>query len=210
MFQFVVNGRTSTLTSLHPDLDQRFIELHAAYVGTTPFDWSGLERDATLFLATTPDRSGPHNQYFDNFTPIWNGLLAAGRYDDAEALWRAALAPVLKFEADNPPRQVHKGTAYYFWGMTAILRGDLDKGYALSHQAVEEDVLTTKSPFPDTPAYALATLNFAKHDQAFRAWVVAQAQYLNTHQNAYSAAYSRPFTLRTFVHGSSTPRQAPT
>ncbi len=198
MLQFVLNGRTISLNSLHPDLDKRFMELHAAHLGSTPFNWSDLERDAMVFLAGSPDRHLSHNQYFNNFTPVWNSLLTAGRFDDAEALWQAALNPVLKFERDNPPRKVHKGTAYYFWGMTSILRGDLDKGYALTHQAVEEDVLTTKSPFPDTPAYALATLNFAKHDQAFRSWVLAQAQFLNTRQNTYSTSYARAFTLEDF------------
>lgn len=198
MFQFVLGGRTISLNSLHPDLDKRFIELHAAYLGATPFNWADLQRDAKAFLAASPDRDGSHNHYFDNFTPIWNGLLAAGRFDDAEALWQAALDPVLQFEHDNPPRQAHKGTAYYFWGMTAIHRGDLDRGYALTHQAVEEDVLTTKTPYPSTPAYALATLNFAIHNQAFRSWVLAQADFLNVRQNAYSAAYGRRFTLEEF------------
>lgn len=197
-FQFVLGGRTISLNSLHPDLDKRFIELHSAYLGPTPFNWGDLHRDAKAFLATTPDRDPYHNSYFNNFTPIWNGLLASGRFDDAEGLWQSALEPVLQFEADNPQRQIHKGTAYYFWGMTAIIRGDLDKGYALTHQAVEEDVLTTGTPYPDTPAYALATLNFAKHDQAFRSWVLAQAQYLNALQNSYFAQYARTFTLEDF------------
>jgi hypothetical protein len=197
-FQFVLGGRSIPLNSLQPALDQRFIELHSAYLGPAPFNWSDLHRDAKAFLATTPDRHNSHNAYFNNFTHVWNGLLASARFDDAEALWQSALEPVLQFEADNPPREIHKGTAYYFWGMTAIIRGDLDKGYALTHQAVEEDVATMQTPFPDTPAYALATLNFAKHDQAFRPWVLAQAQYLNTLQNSYSAQHGRPFTLEDF------------
>lgn len=198
LFQFVVGGRTVSLNSLHPDLDQRFAELHTAYVGPSPFNWADLHRATKVFLAAAPDRDLAHNSYFNNFTPIWNALLAAGRFDDAEELWQSALDPVLQFEADNPPRQIHKGTAYYFWGMTAIIRGDLDKGYALVHQAVEEDILTAKTTWPDTPAYALATLNFAKHDQAFRSWVLAQAQYLNKLQNQYSSLYARPFTLEDF------------
>jgi hypothetical protein len=82
--------------------------------------------------------------------------------------------------------------------MTALQRGDLDKGYTLAHQAVEEDALTLTQPVPDTPALALATLNYAKADQAFRGWVVDQARFLNELQNYYSSIYSRTFTLEDF------------
>jgi hypothetical protein len=153
---------------------------------------------AAQFLARTPGRSEQHDAYFSNFTLVWNQLLASGRFDEAETLWQMALDPALRAEKQNPGHEIHKGTPYYFWGMTAILRGDIDKGYALMHQAVEEDVATTQTQIPDTPAYALATLNWMKQDQAFRQWVLAQAQFLNEKQNNYSALYSRSFTLEDF------------
>jgi hypothetical protein len=106
-----------------------------------------------------------------------------------------ALSPVLEFEMNNPGREAHKGTAYYFWGITSILKGDIDKGYTLMHQAVEEDIATTSNQFPNTPAYALASLNFAKLDQAFRTWVTQQAQFINKRLSNYSIQYSRDFTL---------------
>ena len=84
MFQFVLNGRTISLNSLSPELDKRFIELYAAYLGAIPFSWPDLERDAIAFLDGNPDRHPSHDQYFNNFTPIWNSLLAARRFDDAE------------------------------------------------------------------------------------------------------------------------------
>jgi len=198
MLRFVLGGKAISLNSLSPDLDKRFIEIHTAYLGAVPFNWADLHSDVLTFLAASPDRHSTHDLYFSNFTVIWNSLLAARRFDDAEALWQAALEPVLQFERDNPPRQVHKGTAYYFLGMTSIMKGDLDRGYALTHQAVEEDVLTHKEPFPDTPACALVSLNFAKQDQAFRSWVLKQAQYLNAHQMRYSAEYGRAITLEDF------------
>jgi|SRR5918996_1351579 hypothetical protein len=35
---------------------------------------------------------------------------------------------------------IHKGSAYYFWAVTCILKEDLEKGFLLMHQALEEDM----------------------------------------------------------------------
>lgn len=196
--KFVIGGQNFNLHSLDPTLDQAFIDLYASYAGATPFRWSDLDQAAQGFLLNSPDRNNVHNLYFNNFTRLWNGFLANGNFDEAERIWQMALEPVLAFETANPPREAHKGTGFYFWGMTSIIRGDLDKGYALVHQAVEEDVATMNIPYPDTPAYALASLNYVKQDQAFRQWVVLQAQFLNDLQNNYTAQYGRQFVLEDF------------
>lgn len=193
--KFVLGGRTFKLNSLENDLDQAFIDLHAAYFGATPFNWDQLDQATEVFLNAAPNRNSVHNQYFDNFTVLWNNLLNNGNFNEAERIWQMALDPILEFELKNPGREVHKGTVYYFWGMTAILRGDIDKGYTLMHQAVEEDIKTTNNQYPDTPAYALASLNYAKHDQAFRQWVLQQAQFLSTRLSNYSTQYARNFSL---------------
>jgi hypothetical protein len=193
--KYILQGRSYEINDLYPPLNKLFPELHAAYLGASPFVWSDLHYPAIEFLQASQIRSRDHNQYFNNFTHVWNHLLATGRYDEAEALWEMALQPALEVELKNPDHQIHKGTAYYYWAITAILRGDIDKGYALMHQAVEEDIATEKQAFPDTPAYALATLNWVKQDQAFRQFVVSQANYLNGFRNTYIARYRRTFSL---------------
>ncbi len=193
--RFVLGGRTFKLNALENNLDQVFIDLHAAYFGASPFNWDRLDQAAGVFLSNTPNRNFAHNLYFNNFTILWNNFLGSGNFDEAERIWQMALNPVLEFESSNPGREAHKGTAYYYWGITAILRGDIDKGYTLMHQAVEEDIATTGNQFPDTPAYAFANLNFAKQDQTFRQWVVLQAQFLNTRLSNYSTQYARSFSL---------------
>ncbi len=193
--KYVLQGRTYEINDLHPPLDNLIPELHAAYLGGSPFTWSHIHTPAVEFLQSSEIRSRDHNRYFNNYTHIWNYLLATGRFDEAETLWELALQPALEVERENPEHQIHKGPAYYYWAITAILRGDLDKGYALMHQAVEEDIVTEKQPFPDTPAYALATLNWVKQDQAFRQFVVSQANYLNEFRNSYIARYRRTFSL---------------
>ncbi|HUU49509.1 MAG TPA: hypothetical protein VMW81_00955 [Nitrospinota bacterium] len=196
--RYFLAGCTYQIRSLEKSLDTLFTQLHAAYLGPTPFYWEEFKQIAVRFLSNTPPHSELNEAYFNNFNLVWNQLLVSRRFDEAETLWEMALDPALEVEKRKPDHKIHKGTPYYFWGMTAILRGDIDKGYALMHQAVEEDVATTQNQFPDTPAYALATLNWAKQDQAFRQWVLAQAQFLDEKQNKYSTIYSRPFTLENF------------
>jgi tetratricopeptide (TPR) repeat protein len=196
--RFIIGGKTIDIASLAENLDQAFIALHEAYFGSSALDWANFEASAIQFFNANPKPSMLHDGYFNNFTIIWNSFLSAGNFDEAERIWDKALDPVLNWEKANPAERIHKATAYYFWAMTALQRGDIDKGYVLAHQAVEEDVLTSGQPVPDTPALALATLNYAKADQAFRDWVVAQARLLNDLQNHYSDLYGRPFTLEDF------------
>jgi len=195
--RFIVGGRIVEINSLADDLDKSFISLHSAYFGHEAFDWADFERSAIAFFDNYPS-AALADSYFNNFTVIWNTFLAEANFDEAERVWALALEPVFKWEATHPGARIHKGTAYYFWGMTALHRGELDKGYSLMHQAVEEDVQTSGIPVPDSPAMALANLNYTKANQAFRPWVLRQAAFLNELQNAYSATYSRPFILDDF------------
>ena len=193
--KLIVSGRTIHLNSLNPQLDHEFQGLYAAYFGSQATSWSSFEVAAHQFFASTPPPSSRHNEFFNNFTVLWNSHLAGGNFEEAESVWEMALGTALSWEQANSPTLIHKGTAYYFWGVTAILRGDLDKGYALMHQAVEEDIRTSGQAAPDTPAYALVSLNFGKVDQAFRQWVLQQMRFLDGLQNQYSSIYNRQFRL---------------
>jgi len=196
--KLIISGRTIQVNSLNPQLDKEFLNLYAAYFGNQGTNWSTFETAAHQFFSATPPPSKKHNEFFNNFTVLWNNHLAARNFEEAESIWEMALGTALSWEKSNSPSLIHKGTAYYFWGVTAILRGDLDKGYALMHQAVEEDIRTTGQAAPDTPAYALVSLNFGKVDQAFRQWVLLQARFLDGLQNQYSLVYKRQFRLEDF------------
>jgi hypothetical protein len=126
---------------------------------------------------------------------LWKRWLQQGQFDQAEQIWHLALLPAQKWEENNPEKFIHKGTAYYFWGMTAILRGDIDKGYALMHQAVEEDKRTSNLPFPKSPATALVTLDTTDENQAFRDWVLAQGKYLDRFLEKYRDSYQKQLKL---------------
>lgn len=198
--RLVISGQYLSLKDIDPKLDRAFVNLHAAYFSTYAYDLDKFIEIAEEFFSRTIDtpNATEHNTYFENFTVIWNRFLREGRYEEAEYIWKIALQPVRQCEEKNSGHFIHKGTAFYFWGMTAIRSGDLDKGYALMHQALEEDIRTSHERFPDTPAFAFATINYAKAEQAFREWVHQKAQYLNTRINNYRTEYGNSLSIEDF------------
>jgi len=179
-------------------MDQAFIDLYGAFFGGTTADWSRFEAAATRFFAESGVGPAQHDSFFENFSIVWQRWMQAGRLAQAEELWKLGLRPALAWESGDANRRVHKGTPYYFWGMTAILRGDLDKGYALMHQAVEEDVITYGQDSPPSPAFAFATLDAMKPDQAFRGWLLDQAKLVSTFLDSYTRTTGRSFDLNSF------------
>ncbi|OGW29644.1 MAG: hypothetical protein A2X59_12855 [Nitrospirae bacterium GWC2_42_7] len=196
--QFIIGGKSIELNTLEPGLDKKFISLHSAYFGHEALSWDDFEVEAIKFFDSCSSKIALHDAYFNNFTVIWDTFISAGKFAEAENIWDMALKPALKWEKTNQAKRIHKGTPYYFWGITVLQRGELDKGYALIHRAVEEDFLTHGKAYIDTSGFALVSLNYVKADQAFRQWVIQQAKFLNTMQNNYSALYGRKFILEDF------------
>lgn len=196
--QFILNGNVFTIEDLDEDTNQAFIRLHAAYLGNQPVSLQDFKNASFAFFSKQNSSATLQDKFFTNFSILWRNLIANGRLEAAEQIWQMALQPALEWEGQNAGRYIHKGTPYYFWGVTCILAGDLDRGFALAHQSVEEDRRTSGMDFPDTPAFALATLNSSKSDQAFRSWVVEQARLLSERTAAYSNLYARSFTLDAF------------
>jgi hypothetical protein len=197
--EFIISGQTIQIESLDSCIDDQFIMLHAAYFGSEVLKWDTFVTSANEFFDKFPDpKSGFHDKFFNNFTVIWRSYLQARNYDAAEHIWSKALSTAFLWESSNSGKRIHKGTPYYFWGMTALERGDLDKGYALMHQAVTEDTLTHGGLYPASPAFAFASLNYAEPAQAFREWLYKQMVYIDSFQNNYSSQYARPFKLDDF------------
>lgn len=185
MMRIICSGQVIDLRSLGQPIDDAFVAFYGASLGTSAFSWLEFEAAVGRFFDREDVGAAEHNCYFENFSILWRRHLATGQFEHAEELWRQAVGPAINWEQAHPERRIHKGTAFYFWGATAILRGDLDRGYSLMHQAVEEDSQLVDGAFPDTPASALVTLNAEKPDQAFRTWVVAKATLLEEFLAAY-------------------------
>ena len=99
------------------------------------------------------------------------------------------------WESTNPTQRIHKGTPHYFWGMTEVLGGDLDRGFLLMHQALSEDMQLTGSLVPSTPAFAFVSLNCPKREQAFRSKVEEIAQFLDGALETYRKTRNGALTI---------------
>lgn len=197
-FKFSVAGTEFTIQDLGNDLNKQFVQLHEHFLVKQPFNYPELDVAAQKYFASHPRDFAAHDAFFNNFTIIWRWLLELGHYVAAEQVWEFAMAPAIAWENTHPAQRLHKGTPYYFRGMTVILRGDLDRGFLLMHQALAEDMETFQEPLPDTPASAFATLDYQKQDQAFRHEVQDTAAFLNELLAKYRHTRRKSLTLDEF------------
>ena len=154
--------------------------------------------DPQPFFDQKIDDYGAHNWFFDQFTTIWNFFLNQRRFKSAEYVWEKALKFSYEWQDKNPNRKIHKGTPYYFWGVTCILNSDLGKGFLLMHQALEEDKRTLKSDAPQTPAYWFVTLNYQEPGQFFKPQVDEIAKFVDDKLNNYRSMDRGALTLADF------------
>jgi hypothetical protein len=113
----------------------------------------------------------------------------------AEQLWELAFEPVRQWEHTQPGELIDKGILCYFWGWSALLNGNLDRGYLLIHQSFQEDSRTSGQQTPRTPSYALVSLDYKQDRQAMQEWVLTQASFLESFVDDYAATYLRPLTI---------------
>jgi len=123
--------------------------------------------------------------FFNQFTIIWEDLLRRQHYEGAKEIWDIALSLAFEWESSNKPYRIHKGTPYYFLGVTAILNEELENGFLFMHQALEEDRKTHNSQTPPTAAYFFVTLDFTKQAQFFRIKVEEIGRYLSDRIEEY-------------------------
>ncbi len=179
------------MKSLTPALDAAFKLLYSSG------DWRGLAPAATQFFDSTLASRDRCDNFFENFTPVWKPLLDAKDYVAAECVWERALDPAIAWEQANG-RFLHKGTAFYFWAVTALLRGDLDRGYLLMHQGLEEDKLNWGNLTETKPGFALVSIDSANPNQWFHQWVLDQARFLGDLLNTYTTSHSRVLDFAEF------------
>ncbi|PKO04079.1 MAG: hypothetical protein CVU41_18885 [Chloroflexi bacterium HGW-Chloroflexi-3] len=134
---------------------------------------------------------------FNNLTIIWKNYQNNGRVGEAQQFWQDILKIVLDWENSRNSR-IHKGSLFYFWSQTAILQGQLDKGFFLIHSAYEEDVLTSNSPLPGTPAFKTVSLDYSDKGNLLFGLVEAWANHLGGLIARYQALTGSKFTLAIF------------
>lgn len=184
------------IEDLGASLNEQFAVLYKHWLTGSAFDKEKFISEALSYFDAYLEDWPAHDRYFENFTPIWRIPLQMGLFSRAEDIWTLALDSAYKWESTHTPRRIHKGTPYYFWAETVILRGDIDRGFLLMHQAYDEDMNTTDSPFPPTPARAFITLDHNQKEQAFRERVVEIATFLGNLLKQYRELRNRSLTLQ--------------
>jgi hypothetical protein len=153
--------------------------------------------DPQTFFDQKIDDYGAHDYFFNQFTPIWDFFLNQSRFMTAGNLWRLALNFAYDWEEKNKKnnKRIHKGTPYYFWGVTCILNADLENGFLLMHQALEEDKRTHECDKPNTPAYSFVTLDHGNQKQFFKPKVEEVSRFVDEKLGAYRSRTEGVLTL---------------
>jgi hypothetical protein len=195
MQRTIVIGEAVTMSVLGAPLDPLVERFYMDYFAGRALPWDELDVAAGTYFDQHPTDPSAHDDYFNNFISLWRHLMGRQNQLRAEFVWERALKPALAWEQAHPGQFLHKGTPYYFWAMTVILRRDMDRGYLIIHRALDEDIRTHEQQCPDTPGFALVSLNYEKPDQAFRPWVVLQAQHVEQLLHNYNTVHQRNLTM---------------
>ena len=190
-----IDGHDVAISKIGYPLEALFEKFYKDAFAQRSLPWDEIADAAREYFDRNPTSADAHDGFFNNFISLWMILRERDQLSLAQNLWDQALKPALAWEKAHPGQRLHKGTPYYFWAMTALLRGDIDSGYLVIHKAVQEDVDTHKQPAPITPGYRLVTLDDTDPRQAFYPWVATQAKYLHELLDTYNARYGRAFTI---------------
>ena len=178
-FIFKVNTQDIILNDLGQPMNTEFESLYRHFLVKDIFSKKKFETESSNFFDKNDTNYGAHDAFFENFTIAWRKQLEEGRFISAEQLWQIAIEIAKNWEGKNHGKRIHKGAAYYFWGVTCILKEDFEKGFLLIHQSLDEDKKNARIDFHTTPAHAFVTLDFQKQDQFFRNEVLEISNFLD-------------------------------
>jgi hypothetical protein len=186
---------TIQLPPLTPTMKAAFVPFYEDTVNGVEPASGTFDEAAFGFFDEKGTDPGAVDEFFNAFTPLWTHRLAVGAWGPAANVWTWALRPALAWESGRAQR-LHKGTAFYFSAMTAILAGDIDGGYLYAHRGLEEDRLTHGVVTPATPSLSLVAMDSDNVSQAFRPWVLEKAKFVNASLVAYQQGSGRALDFR--------------
>jgi len=197
-FMFNIGEKIFQIEDLGESMNSQFLRLYESHFSGRGFDLTKFRKEVLDFFDHNDGNYHAHDAFFNNFTIIWRSFLNQRRFKNAEYLWDFALNIAYDWENKNQNKRIHKGTPYYFWGVTCILNGDLEKGFLLMHQALEEDKKTHQTKTPKTPAYSFVTLDYENQNQFFRPKVIEIAKFLDENLKSYRSSREGTLTLSGF------------
>ncbi len=184
-----------------PNIKEIFDTLNQRYLSGGQFSYEQLKQEFEaptneyFNLNLTPT---DHNWFFGQFSRIWLDLINNRRYFDAIRFLNFGVNLAVNWEKQHRPNKVHKGTPYYFLGVSGILNNELENGFLAMHQAMEEDKRLSGRRLPEAPAFWFVTLDYTRQDQFFREKVEQIANYLSDRLVEYSNKRSGSLTLDQF------------
>jgi hypothetical protein len=179
-------------------MNEQFQKLYNYYFSGKGFEHSRFQSDSLNFFNHN-NSSNDLDSYFNNFTPLWQFLLQQGSFFYAEQLWEIAVSISKKWEQQNQNRKIYKGAGYYFWAVTCILKEDLEKGFLLMHQALEEDRKNVNpTNIQSSPAYSFVILDYEQQNQFFRKKVLEMAKFVEQKLNNYQTSRNGKLTMAEF------------
>jgi hypothetical protein len=155
-------------------------------------DWDAFEKVAFDYFDQNRSDVNAHANFFGYFTPQWHQLCVFGNLTAAEALWRKVVMIARKWEKTTGGR-IHKGTPFYFWGGTALLNGNVDMGFLLIHEALNEDMFGESCgeiSAEKLPAWHFVTLEDEAQEQYWKPLVNSLSVFLDERILAYNTRCS--------------------
>ena len=190
-------GQKYQVPNLGPALNEQVALVYNSFMTGGVFDESIFQEKVKSYFEQHALDHTLHDHYFNAFAQLWLVFLNQGGSLVAEQIWKLALTPVQEWEKASGQR-AHKGTPYYFLGVTALLSRDIERGFLPMHRSLTEDVKTLNQPIPPTPGNAFVTLDYERQEQFFRPWVLRVAELLEKFLSEYRQKRNHTLTIQEF------------
>lgn len=167
---------------------------------------------ATLMIFNDEDLKEYAYSVFDNGDPKeimdffgkiqWRDPSSGKLLPDATEGWDRVIQDTLDWEC-NTGKTIAKGTPFYFAGSAHMLNGDLDIGFLMMHQALEEDKLWSAEresdrEYVDAPALRFVTLDYQNTQQFLFEYVRNLSDFLKCKIDRYRKCRKDGLTLEDF------------
>lgn len=138
------------------------------------------------------------SRLFEGFSSYFQGaLLPHGQHILGIKLWHFIIDYAKKWEDENKPITVHKGTPYYFLGVNYYLLGDLDNAFVFFYNAIEDDKKLPELGYPKTaPIYQTITLADEQHNHMYSYIVKPLRDILTSYVNKFQTDFDHNFNIQ--------------
>ncbi len=128
-------GQTSLeIEDLGAAMNAEFASLYREALAA--IDWTRHDQAASVYF-DQHSSFAYHDAYFNNLTILWNPLMQEMSLTRAVQFWHERIAVASRWEDAHGPARIHKGTPFYFLGVTHILSGNLERGFLSMHRALD-------------------------------------------------------------------------